>query len=429
MRESALVRLLAVTRLQKFRAFLAALNPSADPSDALGRGFYVEPPGGGVAERLARSLELEPTSSHLVLGGIGSGKTTELLRTQARLEANFGETNDLVFYCDVSEIHDLTSEPEPGLLLAIAGKYLSEAITTVVPDSLSNPDIIAHIRKLRELSVGHYIYIPDYDDFDPNHEPPDEDYDQVFVPGVIKPPAPLLLHHRVAEYIDPLASLLAHLPERNVVFLFDSLDRLPDAASFKILVEDDIRALKSAGFGIVVVGPVRFVVGLDRSVADLFDKIHHQPSVDPTAPDGMAFLSDILRRRVQSIALLLPEDCIESLVVASGGVLRDLLALTKRSAEEAYARGHDPISGGDVEFACDSFGRSLAFGLDDEQIHVLVELANTGKFVIRGERELSLLETRRVLLHPSVEPQSPTHTWRVHPTLKPLLEAIPRGNE
>jgi len=36
-----------MTRLQTYRAFLAAMSPSSNPRDALEREFYVEPPGGG----------------------------------------------------------------------------------------------------------------------------------------------------------------------------------------------------------------------------------------------------------------------------------------------------------------------------------------------------------------------------------------------
>ena len=50
-------------------------------------------------------------------------------------------------------------------------------------------------------------------------------------------------------------------PARIAIILFDSLDRLPEPTVFKTLVEDDIKALKAAGIGVVVVGPVRFMVG------------------------------------------------------------------------------------------------------------------------------------------------------------------------
>jgi hypothetical protein len=98
--------------------------------------------------------------------------------------------------------------------------------------------------------------------------------------------------------------------------------------------------------------------------------------------------------------------------------LRDLIALAKRSAEEAYAAGHPTITLQDVTRASEAFGRSLALGLDDDQLKILKAVAESGAFVVRGERELSLLETRRVLLYPGTR-------WAVHPTLVGLIAKIP----
>lgn len=54
--------------------------------------------------------------------------------------------------------------------------------------------------------------------------------------------------------------------DRHAIFLFDSLDRLPDPDRFREAVEDDLRVLKTAGIGVAVVGPIRFMAGTDRAV-------------------------------------------------------------------------------------------------------------------------------------------------------------------
>ena len=125
----------------------------------------------------------------------------------------------------------------------------------------------------------------------------------------------------------------------------------------------------------------------------------------------------MLRCRAEASGLL-PDECLPLLASASGGVLRDLIALASRSAEEAYAAGHPMITPQDVASASEAFGRSLALGLDDDQFKILTALAKSGSFVVRGERELSLLETRRVFLYPR-------NRWAVHPTLADLLETTP----
>jgi hypothetical protein len=46
--------------------------------------FYVDSPH-SVSSRLAAELTISPASSHLLVGGVGSGKTTELLAIQRRM--------------------------------------------------------------------------------------------------------------------------------------------------------------------------------------------------------------------------------------------------------------------------------------------------------------------------------------------------------
>lgn len=65
------------TRRDRFRQMIAGLDGSAPPLSALGSGWVLDRPV-PVAHRIARALELRPHSRHLLLGSIGSGKTTEL---------------------------------------------------------------------------------------------------------------------------------------------------------------------------------------------------------------------------------------------------------------------------------------------------------------------------------------------------------------
>ena len=97
--------------------------------------------------------------------------------------------------------------------------------------------------------------------------------------------------------------------------------------------------------------------------------------------------------------------------------MRDLLSLAKRAGEEAYVAGLTTITKENVATAVDAFGRALAIGLDDDAVGKLRHLRDGKGFVLRGEAEVSLVETRRVLLYPEAR-------WAVHPTLTPLLEAM-----
>ncbi len=406
---------MVMTRLQRFRAYMARMNPVADPAAAIREGLYVAPPGLSVADELATRLELEPASTHLVLGGIGSGKTTELLRAAERLKASSRETGDLLEYVDISQKHDLDASTLSGVLVALVGLSLAEHIRRYdVPDAKSREAVAINL--LRRHANGYDVSMPKNREpkgADDNDAPPDH---MVHVRGaLVRPETPI--PHNLHGLVIPLQQLRAAYPGNgnHIVFLFDSLDRLPSPERFHEAVRDDLRVLKAAGIGVVVSGPIRFMVGTDRAISDLFDHTHFRLATDPTQLNGRTFLTTVLRLRAEPE--FLPDECLDLLAGASGGVMRDLIALAKRAGEEAYAAGHDSITMADTNRAIDAFGRSLAIGLDDLQVKKLRHLQEGAGFVVRGEADLSLLETRRVLHYEQSR-------WVVHPALAPLLDAM-----
>jgi hypothetical protein len=103
-------------RLQRFRKLMAAFEGTSNPQHAIKRGYYVDFPNNTMAG-IARRVELRPSSVHLLLGGIGSGKTTQLLLAQEHLNQLEGFN---AIYVDVS-LHTDISELKQGSLVAIAG--------------------------------------------------------------------------------------------------------------------------------------------------------------------------------------------------------------------------------------------------------------------------------------------------------------------
>ncbi len=408
-----------MTRLQRFRAYMARMNPVADPALAIREGLYVAPPGRSVAEELASGLELEPVSTHLVLGGIGSGKTSELLKAVTQLGTSLPEAGDHLEYIDVSQQHDLGIGKMSGVLTALTGLSLARNATRKnIPKPKSQ--LYKAIDAVRGQAYGKTEYWenpPEYHDEPPNEDEP-EGY-PVYTPGVLVAAEPRIPYDLYGQ-VQNLRTILSAYPGegKHSVFLFDSLDRLPSPDHFRQAIQNDLRVLKAAGIGVTIVGPIRFLSGTDRSITDLFDHTHFQLATDPVQPEGLSFLCKVLRTR--ALDSFLPNECLEPLAQASGGLMRDLIALAKRAGEEAYATGNEFITLGDVSRAIDAFGRSIAIGLDEEQVKKLRHLHGGGGFVILGERELSLIETRRVLLHEQ-------NRWVVHPALAPLLDAMPEA--
>lgn len=398
---------------------MAGLAPAANPLDAVREGFYVPRPGRSTADEIAARLELDPTSSHLVVGGIGSGKTTQLLVAHDRL-SKLPDTR--AEYVDVSEIHDI-SRMEPGALLVIAGLTLGR----LLDEASADDDARLAGGQFHRWAHGHEAWISVEDDSDE-----DDGYHDLTEPPL--GPAPYRLVTERALLASPHSPLRWSVEEKSsalsvlcnglrkqfphLVLLLDSLDRLSDTSVFARLVEQDVRAIREAGIGVVLVGPLRSMFGVNRPIIDHFQHFYPQSAVDVDEDAaGRSFMIEILRKRCPTE--LLTEEASASLSMLSGGVLRDLLALARAAGEEAYMSGADKVEITHIATAADAFGRKLIFGLGPEEIEVLQRVRTTGAFVPTSDQDLALLVTRRVL-----EYQTNARRFAVHPTLAPLLQQM-----
>lgn len=356
------------------------------------------------AETIARRIELEPWSSHLVVGGIGSGKTTEIWRIHHRLHELGAETGDVSFYIDVAAETSLEGRGR-GVLVGLAGKLLlAQEESALIARGGGSPnqaieDAVGHVK---ELIGGTWMssYL-DGQSLEMGLLGRDEDSEINYILDMV----PSLRALRSAIVGD----------DAHCVLLLDSLDRVTDSKRLEDWLRDDIRVFQRAGIGVVVVGPMRLLYEHNPAIVDLFDQnVYPLADVEPEGP-GLQFLVEVLSRR--GSPEIMPRDSCVAIARASGGVLRDLIALAKGSAQEAYSVGSDAVSSVHVARAADRFGRIRAVGLDDEQIQVLKKVRGTGTLVIRGDREVALLESRRVLDYGSGR-------FVVHPTLAPLLDLI-----
>ena len=403
-----------MSRLQRFRNFVAKMDPTADPAWALERGFYVPPPV-DLAHSVATRFELEPASTHLIVGVVGSGKTTIALKVAERLQLTTRKVGDQVKFLDVSTRHLMDHEPLRGVLAALAGLDLTKSAEKrgKLPKEASEAALA-----IRRHARGYTEWVPDYEGPPDYDEPPDEPPERpIHHPGVLKAPTNSSLPRDVSLLIESLRILAQHYPgpRAHAIYLFDSLDRLASPTRFVEAV-GDVRALKQAGIGAMVIGPVRYAPSFDPTIQSVFEHIHFVGVVDPDTPSGSQFYGEVLRRRAHSTVL--PDNMLSPIATASGGILRDLLGIARRAGEEAYVDGRDRIEQADVDVATRILGESLAFGLDAAQLAVLRHLDAGKGFVIRGAGELALIEQRRVIA-------SGPGVWRVHPALRPVLAGIP----
>lgn len=359
--------------------------------------FYVDS-AHSVSARLAAELEIAPASTHLLVGGIGSGKTTELLAVERRV-ASLVDT--ITLYIDVSKQHDV-ARMAPGAILAQVGLALAEGVARIDPKN-------SNIQGARDIAYGSWEY--------PNRNeelPPSGD----FVPGILVSPEQIV--EGVRRAMIPLEGLLQVIlrASQHLVVMLDGLDRIPDLQAFEQIVAQDVKTLSSLGVGTVLVGPLRALYGLDRVVTQRFDSFHYQPWIDVTAnPTGRRFLADVLTKRAGEA---IDPPGIDALVDASGGVLRDLLSLAQSALVAAYMGSGDSVGSHEVDDAVDAFGRKHLQGLRAPELEVLKRVRKHGTFVQTSEDDLALLMTRRVLEYRSQN----LPRYAVHPTIERLLRAL-----
>lgn len=388
-----------VDLVEMYRDLMARLDTASQPQRALDRGFYVPRLNFSTRELAARLL-LEPTSTHFLVGGIGSGKTTELLNMRPLIERGRGTK---VLYIDVSQ-HQRLEELAPGVLTLLAGLALYAQLNRDQKVGLDDS-----YRLLLDFASGAWS---------PDSGPDDEVINGYeWNPGLLKPPGP-------EDYaVKTLGSLVERLRIAvqdtipHIVVVFDALDRIHDRKKLAELVREDVAALKQAGVGVVLVGPLYVLFWEERSLLECFDQYSYLPDVDVEIDtQGRDFLHKVLRARVPKERIS-DEICMK-LVMLSGGILRDLLKLTKGAVQRAFMADSPQVDGQHVRAAAEVEGRRLLLGVPQDSLSKLQALAQGKGFVLATREDLLLLEHRRVIQHQGSDGQV---RYTLHPTLRLLL--------
>lgn len=386
-------------------------NPTAPARVAIGEGLIYQQAGRSVFKKLSAGADLNPGSQQLVVGGIGSGKTTELMLAERDLSGN---EKVLPLYIDVSAETDL-STVNSGSLLASLGMHLCRAVMKLNPPEDLNEVYTA----IRNAAYGHekQVWVPDYperdyDDFDPGDEDHDGYWRTIRVPGKLKPPFPAL-RREVNELADLLSKLTVFLKDKGIelVAVFDGLDRLIKADQFWSVAEQDLRTIRRLELSVLAAGPLSIMYGPGRQIKDYFDEVHYLPPA-VADPKVSPFLIEILR--IRGAAEMMPPDQMQKLCLASGGVLRDLIALARSAGENAYLEDVDDIGASHVDKAIEQLGNGYLLGLGTRQKEALRKVLQGGGFAPSDSESMELLITRRVLEHSESR-------YEVHPALATAL--------
>lgn len=394
-------------RRQIFRDFMNRFDPKSDPASALQQGFYVEPPA-ATAKQIGVRLAIDPSSSHVIVGGVGTGKTTELRVLSSRVLEDA-----TTFYLDVPSEHKL-SKLRIGVLLALTWAKLS---STIDKDYLADDAKEAFAAAERSVA-GYWTEIWGEGD--------DGSGDYVKVPGILEGPEK---DQDIDQIVEGLRVVLA-ASGRRYVMLFDGLDRTKRSDVLVQMIARDVGMLERLGIGTVLVAPPDLQLDLYHQIAERFSGFHFHLAADYLTSDGRQFLSKVLRSRSELEGGLLTKEAVEQIVIFSGGILRDLIALARDAAEFAYAEGADSVESTHVAAAADRLGRLLLLGISAEMTKRLVELrpgpfkAKTPfvQFTTAGQADIDLLVRRLIVQLPGATPR-----FVLHPAIVPLLGGLPKS--
>jgi len=407
----------SVQRREKFRDYMRKLNPTAPARTTIDSGLVIEDIHASLFRTLAARADLDPGSQQLLVGGTGSGKTTELLMAEKWLREQ-GQT--LPLYIDVSGETDL-SALNSGALLATFGLHLSRAFFDRFADSFAEGEETSMKTaqcKLHEFAFGK-TEVYKHSNLDPfvgqvpGRLPPFPALHSFArqVPGKLTPFP--VLPRDIQEIAGMLKKFVGAFQSRSldVVVIFDGLDRLIFPEKFWAVVDQDFRALRRMSVAVLAAAPLSILYGEGRSVSEHFDRIHQVHALNSESTSSSSLKAVLARRGGTE---LLRDEEAELVCSSSGGVLRDLITLARDAGETAYIEGSPWIYAEHVSSAVAQLGNSYLRGLSPAHLEILRRLAKERVFNPASSDGVELLVTGRVIEYSATD-------FRVHPALSVLL--------
>jgi hypothetical protein len=388
-------------RLEFFRQQMAAFDGAADPRDAMQQGFYTEEPEHSSTNKLFKRIHLRSNSKNLLIGGIGSGKTTQLFRIESHLKT---KTTDIYpHYIDVTK-YEQTENIQSGLLSAVAGLEILDILNKTGINL--DPKKVASIR---EYAYGKRIEI------DPVTlvRKSIKQAHTVHKPGILSPHQ-TSSDDRAHQSLRWLVNEFERHFNKKIFLLFDGLDRVDTVDTFMKAVRSN---LENLDIGFLLVGPASLLYSqFTDSIDNYFNYIEHRTAFDVRDDlESFKFFKEIIISR--SIKDFFNGEALEMLINSSGGVLRDLINLTQASIQEAYLSDAETIATSHIEIAVRSIGRSKLLGLDSTNIKFLERMTRVETPTApKALEEIALLAEGRFL-----EYKYPKRRFATHPVLKELF--------
>ncbi len=404
--------------------------------------LFVERPS-AVAERIIGDLDFEPSGKWVVCGSLGSGKSSELVRLGRKLWRNY-----TVIALDLPSSSTRVDKLTPAEVLFLIG---AAAIRTArdnahpVPRSEENRLIDAFQGLLEpgsrlnvgEILQGVALFIPN-----------------LVAPGIASAVGAATGAARVAGGLlggttrtfqegEPaiqeltlavnavLQKVRDNLPPP--VVLVDGLDKVQDLPTIRSLFTST-RLLSAPTAPIIYSGPITLMISTVWNVAGSAFKRERLTNVvvQPPPPEwlsldsakiqaGRQAMRQVVEKRLARYSLksgdVFEENTVESLITASGGVLRDLIHLVNRCCRFAYdASKKNPAAKVDARIADEAImelRKEFEVTLTTKRLEELKHVKQTGEPSGNSDISSDLLLSNYVL------PYSNGKVWfEPHPILR-----------
>ncbi len=396
--------------------FLKACNPSqtlsyGNPAD---RPFYIDfapVRGSNLIQELKRTIALlsDRCTCQLFTGHVGCGKSTELLRLKAELEA----AGFYVVYFESSEYLDMSDVDVTDILLAIAYQVSVKLeadnirlkpnyfvnLFTELGDLLQTPVEISQV----DFSVGISKITA---------KTKDSPKLRNLMRQYMEPRTSSILQSINEELLGAAAARLAQKGNIGLVVIIDNLDRvdarqLPSGRTQpEYLFIDRGEQLSKLGCHVVYTIPLalsfsnetdtlkqRFGGGLSLKILPMVPVRQRQGTPHTEGLEllrqmvmARAFPSISPDRRLDPVgAIFASPDLLDRLCLVSGGHVRNLLGLVC----DCIQKGDPPFSSDDVERVIRGQRDNLARAIDDDEWALILQVVD--QQIVKGDREYQAL--------------------------------------
>lgn len=208
-----------------------------------------------------------------------------------------------------------------------------------------------------------------------------------------------------------IESLQGHRGSK-VVLIIDGLDRVRRHDSFEALfVRSDL--LRMLPCDIVVSAHLALVQRFRGDIRFERHDLANVPVADRTNPlkhgAGTAFFRELVDRRLNAIAKtcevpanVFPDDICGELAWCSGGRLRDFIGFVRDLVQDAYPQGLDTITQAELKPVLDKARRNKSDGLNRDEIKTLQSVVDDPKHRLPGgDDAMNLLERQLLLSYPN----------------------------